>query len=122
MSSSLSDSNDEEDFRSPPTPPSFTRVGGAPIEGKTSARTSLNYIHPQNAKYLMKAPVRPKEKVGATKWVELIGWRSVGGAQWVELSGWGSVSGAQWVELSGWRAVGGAQWVELSGWSSVGVG
>lgn len=64
MSSSLSDSNDEEDFRSPPTPPSFTRVGGPPIQGETSARTSLNYIHPQNAKYLMKAPVRPKEKVG----------------------------------------------------------
>ena len=81
ISSSLSDSNDEEDFRSPPTPPSFTRVGGAPIEGKTSARTSLNYIHPQNAKYLMKAPVRPKEKVGAAQCVELSGWGSMGGTQ-----------------------------------------
>ena len=64
MGSSLSDSNDEEDFRSPPTPPSFTRVGGAPNQGETSARTNLNYIHPPNAKYLMRAPVRPKEKVG----------------------------------------------------------
>ena len=62
--SSYSGSSTDDDCSAPLTPPSFTRVGGAPHWGETSARTDLSYIHPQTAKYLMKATVRPKEKVG----------------------------------------------------------
>ena len=64
MSSSSNGCSYEDDCSAPLTPPSFTRVGGAPHSGETSARTDLSYIHPQTAKYLMKATVTPKEKVG----------------------------------------------------------
>ena len=64
VSSSYSGSSIDEDCSAPLTPPSFTRVGGAPHWGETSAGTDLSYIHSQTAKYLMKATVRPKEKVG----------------------------------------------------------
>ena len=64
MSSSYSGSSTDDDGSAPLTPPSFTRVGGAPQWGETSARTDLSYNHPQTAKYLMKATIRPKEKVG----------------------------------------------------------
>ena len=63
VSSSYSGSSTDEDCSAPSTPPSFTRVCGAPHWGETSARTDLSYNHPQTAKYLMKATVRPKEKV-----------------------------------------------------------
>ena len=64
VSSIYSGSSTDNDCSAPLTPPSFTRVGGAPHWGETSAGTDLSYIHPQTAKYLMKATVRPKEKVG----------------------------------------------------------
>ena len=64
VSSIYSGSSSDDGGSAPLTPPSFTRVGGAPHWGETSARTHLSYNHPQNAKYLMKATVRPKEKVG----------------------------------------------------------
>ena len=64
MSSSSNGCSYEDDCSAPLTPPCFTRVGGAPHSGETSARTDLSYIHPQTAKYLMKATVMPKEKVG----------------------------------------------------------
>ena len=64
VSSIYSGSSTDEDCSAPLTPPSFTRVGGAPHWGETSAGTDLSYNHPQTAKYLMKATVRAKEKVG----------------------------------------------------------
>ena len=64
VSSIYSGSSTDDGGSAPLTPPSFTRVGGAPHWGETSARTDLSYNHPQTAKYLMKATVRPKEKVG----------------------------------------------------------
>ena len=64
VSSSYSGSSTDDDSSAPSTPPSFTRVGGAPHWGETSAGTDLSYNHPQTAKNLMKATVRPKEKVG----------------------------------------------------------
>ena len=64
VSSIYSDSSTDEDCSAPSTLPSFTRVGGAPHWGETLARTVLSYNHPQTAKNLMKATVRPKEKVG----------------------------------------------------------
>ena len=64
VSSIYSGSSTDDDCSAPLTPPSFTRVGGAPHLGETSARTDLSYIHPQTAKYLAKATVRPKAKVG----------------------------------------------------------
>ena len=64
VSSSHSGPDDEDDCSAPPTPPNFTRLGGTPHWGETSARTSLVYIHPQTAKYLMKTAVRPEKKVG----------------------------------------------------------
>ncbi len=64
VSSIYSGSSTDDGGSAPLTPPSFTRVGGAPHWGETSAGTDLSYNHPQTAKYLMKATVRPKEKVG----------------------------------------------------------
>ena len=64
VSSIYSGSSTDDDGSAPLTPPSFTRVGGAPHWGESSARTDLSYIHTQSAKYLMKATVRPKKKVG----------------------------------------------------------
>ena len=64
MSSSSNGCSYEDECSAPLMPLSFTRVGGPPHWGETSARTDLSYIHPQTAKYQMKATVRPKEKVG----------------------------------------------------------
>ena len=66
VSSSGNGSSTDDNCSAPPTPASFTRVGGTPCWGETSAHTDLSYIHPQTAKYLMKATIRPKEKVGWT--------------------------------------------------------
>ena len=60
----VSSSSTDDDCSAPLTPPCFTRVCGIPHCGETSARTDLSYIHPQTAKYLLKATVKPKEKVG----------------------------------------------------------
>ena len=64
VSSIYSGSSSDDDGSAPLTPQSFTRVGRAPHWGETSARTDLSYNHPQTTKYLMKATIRPKEKVG----------------------------------------------------------
>ena len=64
VSSIYGGSSTDDDCSAQLTLPSFTRVGGAPQWGETSARTDLSYIHPQTAKYLMKTTVWPKEKVG----------------------------------------------------------
>ena len=64
VSSSYSGCSTDDDCSAPITPPSFTRVCGASHWRETSARTDLSYIHPQTARYLTKATVRPKEKVG----------------------------------------------------------
>ena len=58
VSSSLSGPCDKDDCSAPPTPPSFTQVGGAPYWGETSACTNLSYIHPQTTKHLVKASAR----------------------------------------------------------------
>ena len=69
VSSSGNGSSTDDNCSAPPTPPSSTRVGGTPRWGETSAHTDLSYIHPQTAKDLMKATIRPKEKVGwACRW------------------------------------------------------
>ena len=64
MSSSHSSPDDEDDYSAPPTPPNFTRVGGAPHWRETSARTSLVYIHPQTVKCLTTTTAVRPEKVG----------------------------------------------------------
>ena len=64
VSSIYSGSSTDDDCSAPLTPLSFTQVGGAPHWGETSACTDLSYIHPQTAKYLAKATIRPKAKVG----------------------------------------------------------
>ena len=60
VSSIYSGSSTDDDGSAPSTPPSFTQVGGAPHWGETSAVTDLSYIHPQTAKYLMKATVQSR--------------------------------------------------------------
>ena len=74
VSSSYTSPDDEDDCSAPPTPPSFTRVGGAPHCGETSARTNLTYIHPQTAKCLTKTTVGPEEKVGWTRGIGKGAW------------------------------------------------
>ena len=75
VSSSSSGCSTDDDCSAPSTPPSFTRVCGASHWRETSARTDLSYIHPQTARYLTKATVRTKEKVG---WAGGAGRRGVG--------------------------------------------
>ena len=64
VSSSHSGPDDEDDCSAPPTPPSFTHVGGATNWEETLAHTNLTCIHPQTAKYQMQITVRPEKKVG----------------------------------------------------------
>ena len=58
------DAMQEDEFISPPTPTSFRRVVPRGTDGEVSARTHLNYIHPENAHYLMQKKVQIRSDKG----------------------------------------------------------